>query len=151
MINIFTEFRFFDFYFMSKKYLYILIALIFFSLNLIYLIVKEKYQVFKDDQEIHKINIENVETEKRINFKENRLLYKKTNASYDKIAKNELNRVNPWEEVVIMVSEDEANNYKKINIEDQIMSAAIPKKVLETANMTNYEKWMYYIFKKRKA
>jgi len=50
-----------------------------------------------------------------------------------------------------MVSEEEANNYKKINVEDQIMGTNAPKKNLETANMTNYEKWKFYIFTKRKG
>lgn len=136
---------------MSKKYLYILITLIFFSINLIYLIVKEKYQVFKDDQEIQKIQIENTETKKKIDFKNDRLLYKKTNASYDKIAKNELNRKNPWEEVVVMVSEEDVNNYKKIDVMEQISWKNVPQKNLETANMTNLEKRIYYILTKRKG
>ncbi|MDD2515721.1 MAG: hypothetical protein PHF26_00725 [Candidatus Gracilibacteria bacterium] len=136
---------------MSKKYLYILITLIFFSINLIYLIVKEKYQVFKDDQEIQKIQIENTETKKKIDFKNDRLLYKKTNASYDKIAKNELNRKNPGEEVVVMVSEEDVNNYKKIDVMEQISGKNVPQKNLETANMTNLEKRIYYILTKRKG
>ncbi|MDD3119798.1 MAG: hypothetical protein PHF46_00105 [Candidatus Gracilibacteria bacterium] len=113
--------------------------------------MKEKYQVFKDDQEIQKIQIENTETKKKIDFKNDRLLYKKTNASYDKIAKNELNRKNPGEEVVVMVSEEDVNNYKKIDVMEQISGKNVPQKNLETANMTNLEKRIYYILTKRKG
>lgn len=135
---------------MQKKYLYILVVLIISATNLMYLIVREQYKSFKEDMKTNNINKEITSAEARITEKNERLSYKQTNAAIDKSAKNELNRKNPWEEVIKINSEEEVASYKKIDTTEQILTTKKTKN-LETMNMTNFEKWMYFIFKKDKS
>lgn len=72
--------------------------------------------------------------------------YINTNAYKDKIAKSSQNKKNPWEDVVFIVTKEEAEQYQKIDIQKQMYSEKEIKS--PTFWMSNWQKWMYYVFKK---
>jgi len=84
--------------------------------------------------------LENVISEKR-----DYLAHINTNAFLDKTSKTSQNRKNPGEEVVFLVSKEDVEAYKKIDIERQMLGTE--KTVSATQWMSNPQKWIYYIFR----
>lgn len=129
---------------MRKQYQYILVWLSLLIVYMLYLIFTYKYSDIQKDYQITQTNKEILEKKGSLVEKESYFAYINTNAYKDKIAKNSQNKKNPWEEVVYIVTKDDIDQYKKIEIQDQIYSEKVPIK--PTYWMTNLQKWIYYIF-----
>ena len=63
----------------------------------------------------------------------------------DKVAKSSQNKKNPWEDVVFVVTKEEMDQYKNIDVNKQMFEVQQEKG--PTYWMSNEEKWIYYIFK----
>jgi len=130
---------------MKKRYQYILFCLLILIVYEVYLVVLYKYKDFQINSYLSYIIAENGKIEESIEQKKERLAYVKTNAFLDKIAKTSQNKKNPWEEVVVLVTDQEVEEYKRIDTNKQMIGGA-KQEVSKTLGMTNSEKWIYYIF-----
>lgn len=106
---------------MRIKSQYILFTLILVVVYLIYLIVLYKYRDFQVHSYIDSLLGENAKLEQTIEEKKDYLAHINTNAFLDKVAKTSQNRKNPGEEVVFLVSKDDVEAYKKIDVERQMI------------------------------
>lgn len=131
---------------MRKHYQYTLVFLSVVIVYELYLIFSFKYIDIQKDISINNIKTDISMLETEIDQKKLYFEYINTSAYKDKIAKMSQNRKNPWEEVVFVVSEEKAEQYQKIDIDEQINSQ--DEIIKPTYWMSNEEKWFYYIFKK---
>lgn len=106
---------------MRVKSQYILFGLILVVVYLIYLIVLYKYRDFQVNSYIDTLLSENQKLEQTIQDKKDYLAHINTNAFLDKVAKTSQNRKNPGEDVVFLVSKDDVDTYKKIDVEKQMI------------------------------
>lgn len=130
---------------MRKKYQYILFTLIIIIVYELYLIFSFKYIDIQKDSII-------VSNQKEIELRQKDLAGKKKYFDYvnslaykDKVIKTSQNKKNPGEEVVFVVTKEDADLYKKIDVEKQIYQQNETR--WPTYNMPNRQKWIYYIFK----
>lgn len=130
---------------MKKRYQYILFILLVLIVYEVYLVVLYKYKDFQINSYLSYITIENKKVEESIEKKKEHLAYVKTNAFLDKVAKTSQNKKNPWEEVIILVTNEEVEEYKRIDTNKQMIVWA-KQEISKTYGMTNGEKWVYYIF-----
>lgn len=130
---------------MKKRYQYILFVLLVLIVYEIYLVVLYKYKDFQINSYLSYITADNGKIEGSIEKKKEHLAYVKTNAFLDKIAKTSQNRKNPGEEVIVLVTDEEVEEYKRIDTNKQ-MIGGIRQEASKTIGMTNGEKWVYYIF-----
>lgn len=130
---------------MKKRYQYILFCLLLLIIYEVYLVVLYKYKDFQINSYLSYITGENIKTEESIARKKERLAYVKTNAFLDRVAKESQNKKNPGEEAVVLVSNEEAEEYKRIDTNKQMIGSP-REEVSKTLGMTNGEKWIYYIF-----
>lgn len=130
---------------MKKRYQYILSCLLVLIVYEVYLVVLYKYKDFQINSYLSYITTENGKIEESIGQKKERLAYVKTNAFLDKIAKTSQNKKNPGEEVIVLVTNEEVEEYKRIDTNKQ-MIGGIKQEASLTLGMTNGEKWIYYIF-----
>jgi len=126
---------------MKKEYIFIVLIIV--MLYLLYLIIWHKYNEFKINTLIDKITEENLENKKEIINKKNTLVYLSTNAYIDYVLKSTRNLRNRWEEVIILNKERKI--YNKIDIKDTWI------KTNQHHFKNNYEKWIYFLFKKEKS
>lgn len=130
---------------MKKRYQYILFCLLILIVYEVYLVVLYKYKDFQINSYLSYITTENEKIEESIEKKKERLAYVKTNAFLDKIAKTSQNKKNPGEEVIVLVTDEEVEEYKRIDTNKQ-MIGGVKQEISKTLGMTNGGKWMYYIF-----
>jgi len=135
---------------MKKRYQYILFCLLLLIVYESYLVVLYKYKDFQINSYLSYITGENEKIEESIEKKKEHLAYVKTNAFLDKIAKTSQNKKNPGEEVIVLVTDEEVEEYKRIDTSKQMIGGG-GQKISKTAGMTNGEKWMYYIFDASRA
>jgi hypothetical protein len=131
---------------MKKRYQYILCILLILIVYEIYLVVLYKYKDFQINSYLSYIIKENSQVENSIDKKKERLAYVQTNAFLDKIAKTSQNKKNPGEEVIVLVTNEEIEEYKRIDTNKQMTGNTSRKEASRTTGMTNPEKWIYYIF-----
>lgn len=131
---------------MKRQYRYILVVLIGIILYELYLVFSFKYVDIQKDMIINETQkfIESKKAE--IKAKNAYFAYINTIAYRDKIAKTSQNMKNPWEELIAIVSKEDVEQYKKIDIQKQMLSEKEVKS--PTYSMTNWQKWIYMIFKK---
>ena len=130
---------------MKKRYQYILFCLLILIVYEVYLVVLYKYKDFQINSYLSYITTENEKIEESIEKKKERLAYVKTNAFLDKIAKTSQNKKNPGEEVIVLVTDEEVEEYKRIDTNKQ-MIGGVKQEASKTLGMTNGGKWIYYIF-----
>lgn len=106
---------------MKKRYQYILFFLLVLIVYEVYLVVLYKYKDFQINSYLSYIVTENGKIEESIEQKKERLAYVKTNAFLDKIAKTSQNKKNPGEEVVVLVTDEEVEEYKRIDTSKQMI------------------------------
>ena len=130
---------------MRKKYQSILLTLIIIIVYELYLIFSFKYIDIQKDSII-------VSNQKEIELRQKDLAGKKKYFDYvnslaykDKVIKTSQNKKNPGEEVVFVVTKEDADLYKKIDVEKQIYQQNETR--WPTYNMSNWQKWIYFIFK----
>jgi len=130
---------------MKKRYQYILFWILVLIVYEVYLVVLYKYKDFQVNSYLSYITMENLQVEDSINKKKEQLAYVQTNAFLDKIAKTSQNKKNPGEEVIVLVTNEEVEEYKRIDTNKQ-MIGDIKRESSRTIGMTNGQKWIYYIF-----
>lgn len=130
---------------MRKHYQYILVFLSIILVYELYLIFSFKYIDIQKDLVIENVETDITKSKWSIEEKKNYLSYINTTAYKDKVAKSSQNKKNPWEEVVFIVTKEEAEQYKKIDVKSQIYADKDVKS--PTYWMSNWQKWYYYIFK----
>ena len=131
---------------MRSKNQYILFFLILIVVYLIYLIVCYKYQDFQVNSYIQQLTADNQKLNQTIEDKRDYLAYINTNAFLDKVAKSSQNRQNPGEDVVFLVSKEDMETYKKIDVEQQMLAPKSSDLISPTQGMSNPEKWVYSVF-----
>lgn len=130
---------------MKKQYIFLL--LIFLMFYILYLIINYKYKEYNIDFLLNSIEKENkLLKEKLIKDYKQEILYTSTKAYEDKLLKEKLWYKNKSEEVIFFTSKDDFEKYTKKD--DNIISISKYKKKEIYDNMTNTEKWFYFLFKK---
>lgn len=130
---------------MKKRYQFILFCLLILIVYEVYLVVLYKYKDFQINSYISYITGENTKIEQSIEEKKDHLAYVKTNAFLDRVAKASQNKKNPGEELIVLVTPEEVEEYKKIDTNKQIIGE-VQTMHSKTYGMTNQEKWIFYIF-----
>ncbi|EKD65793.1 MAG: hypothetical protein ACD_49C00085G0008 [uncultured bacterium (gcode 4)] len=130
---------------MRKKYQYILFTLIIVIVYELYLIFSFKYIDIQKDSIIVSTQKEIAQRQKDLAQKKKYFDYVNSLAYKDKVIKTSQNKKNPWEEVVFVVTKEDADLYKKIDVEKQIYQQNEARSL--TYNMSNWQKWVYYIFR----
>jgi len=130
---------------MRKKYQYILFTLIIIIVYELYLIFSFKYIDIQKDSIIVSTQKEIAQRQKDLAQKKKYFDYVNSLAYKDKVIKTSQNKKNPWEEVVFIVTKEDADLYKKIDVDKQIYQQNEVRG--PTYNMSNWQKWIYYIFK----
>lgn len=133
----------------KKHYPYIIFIIILIMFYILYSIIEYKYKEYKINSHIEYISNLNKNIQKQIKTAEDLINYKKSKAYRNKILKQDLWYKNLWEKVVTLINEDKYNKYVKKSTAE-IINETTPKKSKEelTYWMTNYQKWIYFLFKK---
>ncbi|EKE27318.1 MAG: hypothetical protein ACD_3C00225G0021 [uncultured bacterium (gcode 4)] len=130
---------------MRKHFQYILVWLSLIILYILYLIFSFKYIDIQKDLTINGIEHDIWKRKITIESKKDYLSYINTLAYKDKTAKSSQNKKNPWEDVVFIVTKDELEQYKKLDVQAQMNTKRDVK--WPTYWMSNWQKWFYHIFK----
>lgn len=134
---------------MKKQYAIIILIIIF--IYLLVLVWSYTYQEYKISSHIEEMETQNTNLLKRIWETERELTQKTTSAYKNKILKTEQWLKNLNEEVLYLISEE---RYKMFTEEKGIESISIERtindRIGDTENlistMTNYEKWIFFLF-----
>ena len=115
-----------------------------------YLVGTYKYQEYKIEQYIEDIKLQNEVLREKIWEAENTILRLQTPASINKSLKIEAWLKNPWEEIILLISENEYSMFtqtgSKIQIPQEKLSPHSQKSLIQT--MSPFEKWIYLFFEK---
>lgn len=135
---------------MKKQYIFII--LLFFLLYLIYQIVLYKYneyQVYKYISELHLINEKYKE---QIEEAKQTIEMVTTPAYKNKSLKSQSWLKNPWENMFTLILEERYETYTQTGTQLSNQRENIAKNPLSNESlietMSNYQKWVYLIFKK---
>ena len=131
---------------MKKQYIFFVLIIV--MLYLMYLIISYKYKEYLINSNIEYLNKENKQISRHIDdYKEN-LDYLNTESYKNKVLKEEQWMKNKWEKVIYITSEVEYSKFIKTNEKknEEQNTEVSEKKIYD--NMTNLEKWIYFIFKK---
>ena len=132
---------------MDKKY-YTFLFLILLLIILLYATISHKYKEYKISEHIDSITKLNTEIKNSISKAWEIIEYKKSNAYKNKLLKSEKSLKNKWEKVVYITTEDKYNKYTK-PVEENIEISKKEEKINDdTYQMTIYQKWIWFIFKK---
>lgn len=131
---------------MKKQYQYILVILTLIIVYELYLIFSFKYIDIQKDIIISNIDSNIASLKTTLENKKDYFAHINTIAYKDKVAKSSQNKKNPGEEVIFIVTKDDVEQYKKIDVDEQIYSEKVIKS--PTYWMSNIEKWYYYVFNK---
>ncbi|MDD2486989.1 MAG: hypothetical protein PHS92_01305 [Candidatus Gracilibacteria bacterium] len=130
---------------MRKRYQYILSILIIVIIYELYLIFSFKYIDIQKDSIITSTEDRIVKSKEKLEEKKKYFDYINSSAYKDKIAKSSQNKKNPGEDVTFIVTKEEIDQYKKIDVNTQMFQVQEQKG--PTYGMSNPQKWIYYIFK----
>ncbi|MDD5212998.1 MAG: hypothetical protein PHG82_01030 [Candidatus Gracilibacteria bacterium] len=131
---------------MRKQYIFFVLIVV--MLYLMYLIVSYKYKEYLINSNIEYLNIENTKISSHIDNYKRTLDYLNTESYKNKVLKEEQGMKNKGEKVVYITSESQYTKFIKTT-EKQV--ADTDEEATQTNiydNMTNFEKWIYFIFKK---
>ncbi|MDD2908070.1 MAG: hypothetical protein PHH98_05530 [Candidatus Gracilibacteria bacterium] len=135
---------------MKKQYIFVIMIII--TLYILYLIGTFKYKEYKINSNIDYITNLNKEISKKIENANQLIDYKKSNAYKNKILKEEQGFKNKNEKVIYLTNEDRYNKFTK-DIEEykQEVNDVVEEENnanTDTKEMSTYEKWIYFLFKK---
>lgn len=132
---------------MKKEY--ILLILIVIMLYVLFNIIQYKYREYTVNTNIERIVALNHDIKTTIDRAEETITYKSTKAYRNKILKEQQGLKNRGEEVLYLTSESTYNRYVNNHT---LTEEAVPQTGIEknsvTESMTNYERWVYFLFKK---
>lgn len=132
---------------MKKQYVFLILIAIFLYIS--YLIMNFTLKEYERDSQIAYMQ-ELIQEIKHKNQYANEIIeYQQSNAFRNKIIKQEMERKNKGEKVLVLTSEQKYNKYTKEVPEKKISLWEEIRKYSITENMTIYEKWMYFIFQKQ--
>lgn len=131
---------------MKKQYIFFVLIIV--MLYLMYLIISYKYKEYIINSNIEYLNKENKLISRHIEEYKETLDYLNTESYKNKVLKEEQWMKNKWEKVIYITSEWEYSKFIKTTDkkEEENEEEEIEKQVYD--NMTNFEKWIYFIFKK---
>ena len=132
---------------MNKKY-YTFIILILLLLFLLYNIISHKHKEYTISKHINSISLLNNQIKENIKKAEEIIQYKKSKAYKNKVLKEDKWLKNKWEIVIYITTEDKYNKYISQLKEDNDLKQIDKNKDSETYQMTIYQKWIWYLFKK---
>lgn len=130
---------------MLPRFRFILIGLILVIVYELYLIWYYKYQDLQVWAYMSQLEAKNTEIKNRIEAKKAYYAYIRTEAYITRMAKANLGKKLPGENVINIVSEEDAAQNADINTINQINNAE-KQESSPTRRMSNPEKWMYYLF-----
>lgn len=132
---------------MKKQYIFLILIII--MLYEIFLIFNYKYKEYKINSNMEYIEKINEETRQSIKYAEDLIIYKKSKAYKNKIIKEQQSLKNKWETVIYLTSEKKYNTFTKEIVEtDEVITDIKDMWNNITTNMTIYQKWIYFLFKK---
>jgi len=117
-------------------------------LYILYSIVIYKYKEYKISSHIESIKELNIQIKEHIDIAKSIIEYKKSKAYINKILKQDYNLKNKWEKVIYLTTEDKYNIYTSEPKKDLKIDLNSNRNDNITDSMSNYEKWIYFIFKK---
>lgn len=135
---------------MKRQYVFLL--LIFFILYISYLILSIKYKEYRIFSQTEYIRQLNIELQNSIEELESLREYKLTKAYSNKVLKEQQQLKNKAERVVYLTTEEKFNKYTKpsdANAKKKTFEDVLTTEQKLIKEMTNFEKWMYFLFKKR--
>ncbi len=134
----------------KKHYPYIIFLIILIMFYIIYSIIDYKYKEYKINSHIEYIQQLNDNIKNKIKIAENIIKYKKSKPYKNKILKQDLEYKNIWENVITLINEDKYNKYVKQTTKQLINQTSIKNNNINniTYDMTIYQKWIYFLFKK---
>ncbi len=134
---------------MKKQYIFLI--MIFITLYILVLIWRFKYNEYQINSNIDYILNLNKEIEAKITNTNELITYKTSNAYKNKILKEQQWFKNKWEKVIYLTSEDKYNKFTKDLWDYKEEINKIENKKNEnndTKEMSIYEKWIFFLFKK---
>ncbi len=131
---------------MKKQYIFF--ALIIIMLYLMYLIVSYKYKEYLINSNIEYLSNYNSKLNSSINEDKNMLEYLNTESYRNKILKKEQAMKNKWEKVIYITSESQYKKFVKTDEKQTNNDNYDEEQTNIYDNMTNFEKWIYFVFKK---
>lgn len=135
---------------MKKQYIFLIMIVI--TLYILYLIWTFKYKEYKINSHIDYITSLNKEITSKITIAKQLIEYKTSSAYKNKILKEQQWFKNKSEKVIYLTSEDRYNKFTK-NIKEytnEINNSINNEENTnhDTKEMSIYEKWIYFLFKK---
>lgn len=131
---------------MRKQYIFFVLIIV--MLYLMYLIVSYKYKEYLINSNIEYLNTENSSISANIDNYKRTLDYLNTESYKNKVLKEEQWMKNKWEKVVYITSESQYSKFIKTTEKQTDDIDEENMKINIYDNMTNFEKWVYFIFKK---
>ncbi|MDD3793335.1 MAG: hypothetical protein PHI37_00805 [Candidatus Gracilibacteria bacterium] len=134
---------------MKKQYIFLI--MIFITLYIIGLIGNFKYKEYKINSNIEYIRNLNKEIEIKIKNTNEMIEYKTSSAYKNKVLKEQQGFKNKAENVVYLTSEDKYNKFTQelSEYKDEIEKMTNEQDIdTEIKEMSIYEKWIYFLFKK---
>lgn len=135
---------------MKKQYIFLfMIAILFYML---YLVFSYKYKEYKINSYIEEISMLNQEIKDSINDTEDLIDYKSTLAYKNKLLKQEQWLKNRSEKVMYLTDEKKYKKFTNSNFVDNYEKTIIKQVELENdeiKNKTNFQRWLYFLFKKK--
>lgn len=132
---------------MRKQYIFFVLIMV--MLYLMYLIISYKYKEYLINSNIEYLNKENKIISLHVENYKDTLDYLNTESYKNKVLKEEQWMKNKWEKVIYITSESQYTKFVKTNEKQTVDTneeEVVEKKIYD--NMTNFEKWIYFIFKK---
>lgn len=131
---------------MKKQYIFFILIVI--MIYLMYLIISYKYKEYIINSNIDSLNAANEIISKAIQNDKDTLAYLNTESYRNKTLKKEQWLKNKWENVIYITSESQYKKFIKTDeeIENNNDNEDENKNIYD--NMTNFEKWIYFVFKK---
>ena len=130
---------------MKKQYIFLI--MIFIILYLSYLIIDFTYNDNKKNQYIEEIIKLNNQIKKDLILWEEKRLYQESKAYKIKVRKEEQWEKSKWELVIYLTTEEKYNKFTKIQEKNPINTIVVEEEN-NIKEMSIYQKWMYFIFKK---
>lgn len=134
---------------MKKQYIFLI--MIFITLYIIWLIWNFKYKEYKINSNIEYIRTLNKEIEIKIKNTNEMIEYKTSSAYKNKVLKEQQWFKNKAETVIYLTSEDKYNKFTQdlTEYKDEIDKITSEQEInISTKEMSIYEKWIYFLFKK---
>ncbi|MDD4151157.1 MAG: hypothetical protein PHR68_00940 [Candidatus Gracilibacteria bacterium] len=132
---------------MKKQYIFFILIVI--MIYLMYLIINYKYKEYIINSNIDSLSTTNEIISKSIQDDKDTLAYLNTESYRNKVLKKEQGLKNKGENVIYITSESQYKKFiktdEKIDNEDE-NNQDENKNIYD--NMTNFEKWIYFVFKK---